>query len=403
MSKRILKRELAMPKFQWQTLLIAGAGAMIASLLYLTAPHFAVREDVIVRQGAAAAENLPSRLSDEEFWRMASGFSEPGGYFRSDNFLSNEQTYQHVIPAVKRNVPLGGVYLGVGPEQNFTYMVALEPKMAFIIDIRRQNMVEHLLYKSLMELSADRAEFLSRLFSRPRPAGLNARSSPETLYRTYQAAEESTSLFNRNLREVWSHLIKTHQFQLSADDEKSIRYVYNAFFESGPDMSYVFMGSLGGGWGMPTYGDLMTATDRLGRNWSFLATEEQFQFVQRLQKNNLIIPLVGDFAGQKAVRSVGRYLREHNAVLTTFYTSNVEQYLFQQEDDWQRFYANVATLPLDSTSTFIRFVLNGRGGFGFGRTFGSRSSSVSCRINDVLKALNAGKIRGYYDVVEMSR
>src|SRR5213594_70331 len=221
MSKRILKRELAMPKFQRQTLLIAGAGAMIASLLYLTAPHFAVREDVIVRQGAAAAENLPSRLSDEEFWRMASGFSEPGGYFRSDNFLSNEQTYQHVIPAVKRNVPLGGVYLGVGPEQNFTYMVALEPKMAFIIDIRRQNMVEHLLYKSLMELSADRAEFLSRLFSRPRPAGLNARSSPETLYRTYQAAEESTSLFNRNLREVWSHLIKTHQFQLSADDEKS--------------------------------------------------------------------------------------------------------------------------------------------------------------------------------------
>src|SRR5206468_8077376 len=178
-----------------------------------------------------------------------------------------------------------------------------------------------------------------------------AESSPETLYRTYQAAEPNDGLFNRNLREVRDHLVQTHHFQLSLEDEKNIRYVYNAFYESGPDMSYMFLGSLGGGWGMPTYGELMTETDDLGRNWSFLATEEHFRWVQRLQKNNLLIPLVGDFAGEKAVRSVGRYLREHNAILTTFYTSNVEQYLFQQGDDWRRFYSNVATLPLDSTST----------------------------------------------------
>jgi len=380
--------------------LIGAAGVALTALLYLAVPYSAVREDSAVLSNTAP-ETLPGRLTDEQFWQIVSSFSEPGGYFRSDNFLSNEGTYQRIIPTVKKRVRPGGVYLGVGPEQNFTYIVALEPKMAFIVDIRRQNMLEQLLYKALMEMSADRAEFLSRLFARPRPAGVGADSSPDTLKRTFQASEASLSLFNRNLHEIWTHLVEKHGFELSAEDEKSIRYVYDAFFESGPDLSYMFLGSLGGGWGMPTYGDLMTETDGAGRNWSFLSTEDHFRTLQDLQKRNLIVPVVGDFAGDKALRSVGRYVREHNAILTTFYTSNVEQYLFQQGDDWKHFYGNVAALPLDANSSFIRFVLNGRG-FGLGRTFGSRSSTLSCSIRDVVKAFNAGKIRGYYDVIEMS-
>ena len=117
---------------------------------------------------------LPARLTDQEFWKLSTDLSEPNGYFRSDNFLSNETGFQWVIPELKRRIPPGGVYLGVGPEQNFTYISALKPAMAFIIDIRRGNLHEHLLYKALFEMSADRAEFLSRLFSRKRPAGLSA-------------------------------------------------------------------------------------------------------------------------------------------------------------------------------------------------------------------------------------
>src|SRR5213594_242144 len=111
------------------------------------------------RQVAATA--LPPRLADDAFWRLVADLSEPGGYFRSDVFLSNEETFQNVIPELKKTLPTGGVYLGVGPEQNFTYIAALQPRLAFIIDIRRQNMLEHLLYKSLFERSADRADFLS--------------------------------------------------------------------------------------------------------------------------------------------------------------------------------------------------------------------------------------------------
>ena len=117
--------------------------------------------------------NLPERLSDAEFWNLITEFSEPGGYFRSDNFVSNETAFQRVIPELKNKIKPGGVYVGVGPDQNFTYASALAPRLAFIVDIRRQNMMLHLMYKALIEMSPDRADFLSRLFSRPRPAGLD--------------------------------------------------------------------------------------------------------------------------------------------------------------------------------------------------------------------------------------
>jgi hypothetical protein len=345
----------------------------------------------------AAAATLPARLSDNEYWQMISDFSEAGGYFRSDNFLSNEAGYQYVIPILKRTVQIlpGGVYLGVGPEQNFTYIVAFEPKMAFIVDIRRGNMLEHLLYKALMEVSRDRLEFLSRLFSRPRPAVLTADAAPETVFRAYESVPPNSAQFESNLKLVLNHLSKSHGFKLSREDEAGVRHAYNAFFESGPELTYTFLGGYGVFGGMPTYAELMTETDGRSRNWSFLATEDQFRMVQRLQKNNLIVPLVGDFAGDKAIRSVGRYLKANNAVVSAFYTSNVEQYLFQ-DGVWRRFYANVAALPIDSSSTFIRYVLNG---YGFGR----RSRTLWSPIDGVVKGYKAGRIRGYYDIVEMSR
>ena len=127
---------------------------------------------VVGPRPGAVQQNLPGRLSDSEFWNLVNEYSEPGGYFRSDNFVSNETAFQRVIPDLKRQIKPGGVYLGVGPDQNFTYVAALQPKLAFIIDIRRQNMLLHLMYKALFELSGTRSEFLSRLFARPAPAGL---------------------------------------------------------------------------------------------------------------------------------------------------------------------------------------------------------------------------------------
>src|SRR5258707_3004522 len=136
-----------------------------------------------------AAPSLPGKLSDQDFWRLTEQLSEPGGSFRSENFLSNERGYQWVIPDLVAKVSAGGVYVGVGPEQNFAYIVALKSRMAFIVDIRRGNLLEHLLYNALFEMSDDRAEFLSRLFSRKRPEGLSKSSTVEYLFDAYQHAE----------------------------------------------------------------------------------------------------------------------------------------------------------------------------------------------------------------------
>src|SRR5438105_15375412 len=150
--------------------------------------------------GSAIAQgSLPARLTDKEIWQLNTDFSESNGYFRSDNFLSNETGFQFVIPELVRLVKPGGVYLGVGPEQNFTYIVAIQPRMAFIFDIRRGNMIAHLMYKALFEMSSDRAEFLSKLFSRPRPAGLDSASTPEQLFQAYIAATPDSAAFRRNL------------------------------------------------------------------------------------------------------------------------------------------------------------------------------------------------------------
>jgi hypothetical protein len=340
-------------------------------------------------------ETLPERLTDKEFWDLITDFSEPGGYFRSDNFLSNESGYQTIIPKLREKLKPGGVYIGVGPEQNFTYLVAFQPKIAFIIDIRRQNMLEHLFYKALMETSADRAEFLSRLFAQPHRVELTANSAPEATFRAYESDRASSTFFEKNLKSVVDYLENQKGFKLSMEDEAGLRNVAQAFFNSGPALRYTFIGGYGGYMSMPSYSELMTETDGDLRNWNFLATEDQFRVIQNMQRGNLIVPLVGDFGGPKAIRSVGRYIKDHESAVRAFYTSNVEQYLFQDEK-WQRFYDNVAFLPADSTSTFIRYSLSSW-------RFGHARTSLTSGIWSTMNAYRFNGIKGYYDVIGLSR
>src|SRR5438093_9456140 len=84
-----------------------------------------------------AAED--AQLSNEAFWHLITHFSEAGGFFRFDNFISNEPLFQHDLGRLKETTKPGGVYLGVDPDQNLAYIVALRPSIEFIIEIRDQN------------------------------------------------------------------------------------------------------------------------------------------------------------------------------------------------------------------------------------------------------------------------
>src|SRR4051812_29275596 len=214
------------------------------------------------RTPTRAADTLPGQLSDEAFWRLIENVSEPGGSFQSENFLSNETGFQMVIPTLTLRVNPGGVYMGVGPEQNFTYIAATRPKIAFIVDIRRQNMLEHMIYKALFELSENRADFLSKLFSRKRPAGLTEASTPDELFAAYRIATTDNDSFTKNLQDVTNLLVKKHKFGLTNEDQLNIEHVYSVFRDWGPDINYN-SGTLNGrgraGGGMPNYVDVMTA------------------------------------------------------------------------------------------------------------------------------------------------
>ncbi|PYS22049.1 MAG: hypothetical protein DMG11_27115, partial [Acidobacteria bacterium] len=147
--------------------------------------------------------------------------------------------------------------------------------------------------------------------------------------------------------------------------------------------------------------DLMTATDDDGQPRSYLASEDNFQFLRAMHRQNLVVPLVGDFAGTKAIRAAADYLKEHQATVTTFYTSNVEQYLFEQGDDWQRFYTNLASLPVDASSTLIRSSHFAPAGTRLRRVPGNYVMLRSS-IADLVKAFKEGRIQNYYNAIQMS-
>jgi hypothetical protein len=290
---------------------------------------------------------LPRTLTDEQFWNLSTRLSEPAGAFtHSDNLVSNEMHFVHAIRMLRAE---GGVYIGVGPEQNFSYIARVRPEMAFIIDIRQENRSLHLLYKALFELSRDRADFVSRLFSRERPAGIGAGTSAQDLFEAYARAKPDRRLPEANARMIRERLLEAHRFPLASGDLAWMEYALDAYYSDGPEIHYGR--SRPKDTPGPSYRALMTATDTRGLPRSYLASEDAFAFVKDLHARNLIVPVVGDFAGPDAIRRVADYIRQHEAMVNAFYASNVEVYLTREKT--RAFCGSLATLPYHSRSWFI--------------------------------------------------
>jgi hypothetical protein len=265
------------------------------------------------------------RLTGDEFRRLSAELSEPGGAFHTDNLVSNELSYAHTL---RRLGPAGGAYIGVGPEQNFSYIATLEPAMAFIVDIRAENRTLHLVYKALFEAASDRTGFLSRLLSREPPPGLIRDVSVNELMTAFQAARPSEALLDATTRVVIGAL-RSHGWPLETAEAEEVARILRAFFEDGPSIHYDRAKPPANQ--RPSFAALMTAADHMGVTRSFLASESRFAFVKDLHARHLIVPVVGDFGTGRAIERVGAELRRRGIVVTAFYASNVEVYLTNQE------------------------------------------------------------------------
>jgi hypothetical protein len=239
----------------------------------------------------------------------------------------------------------------VASEQNFTYIDVVRPKVAFIFDVRRQNTLQLLMYKALFEIADNRADFVSRLFSRKRPAGLDANSSAEALFRAIAEAKPDPQLYAATLQAIKDRLIRQHRFALSADDERKIEYIFNVFFRGGPRMDYGFASTAPNPY-VPSYHALAVSTDSRGKNWVYLNREESYKHIREMQQKNLIVPLVGDFAGTKAIKTVAQYVKDRGSTISVFYISNVEDYI---QSGWPAYLSNLAVLPVDNATLLIRF------------------------------------------------
>jgi hypothetical protein len=344
-----------------------------------------------------ARARLPTELTNSEFWNLVEALSEPDGYFSSDNLVSNEDTLQVIIPDLLGGVKPGGVYVGVGPDQNFTYIAAFQPAIAFIPDIRRGNLRTHLMYKALMELSETRADFVARLFSRPRPEGLSRASTATELFEAFEPVSPSQAMYEDTLGRILARLQRTRGFRIEEADRAGLEFIFSRFYAGGPWLQYS-SGPAGRTGRYPSFAELQTATDGAGVYRAYLASEDAYGRVRDLHRRNLIVPAVGDFAGSKALRSIGAWIEARGARVSVFYSSNVEQYLFQNRL-WLRFAENLASLPTDEAGVFIRSCFNNC----VDPRFNSRVVMLVDSLPGLVRDARAGLVSTYYDALARRR
>ena len=187
------------------------AGLIAAVCLERTSRVFAV---------PVAADSLPASLTDQEFWKLIARL------LRAERLLPLRQ------PAVERDLASStssrsccsrrsraASTWASAPSRTSPTSPRTKPAMVFIVDVRRGNLDLQLMYKALFELSADRADFVSRLFSKKRPDGLDrdVDGRPRSSARSANV-ETNEALYKENLKAIDDQLVKKHGFALVADD-----------------------------------------------------------------------------------------------------------------------------------------------------------------------------------------
>jgi hypothetical protein len=237
---------------------------------------------------------------------------------------------------------------------------------------------------------------------------LSEGSTADQLLGAYEVAERDAVLAEANRKAIKDLLTKEHKFKLTEEDLQTMDHVFDVFALYGTGLNYSSnigggQGGRGGGANTVSYGELMVLSEN-GMNRSYLASEESFRFMKDMERKNLLIPVVGNFGGPKAIRAVGQYLKDHGTTVGAFYLSNVEQYLFSPPRQGgnttpihREFYENVGTLPLDESSTFIR---SGNQGGGGGR--GGGLTPMMSSMMHVLREFKEGRINSQQDLLNLS-
>jgi hypothetical protein len=316
------------------------------------ASRFAASSAVLLVALISAALYGIAQPTAQSFASRIERLSEDSGDFDTDNLISNERSYLDVIPALHASGVSGGAYVGVGPDQNFSYIAQIRPVIAFIVDIRRDNLLLHLLFKALFATARTRAEYVSLLTGRPPPDALEAwRDASLARIVAYIDGATSSPDAVQRLDQRLHGTIAAFGVRLTAADFGTIERFHHAFINAGLSLRFESRGRPPRS-AYPTLRDLLIATDPAGQSWNYLASERDFQFVRSLEGQDLVIPVVGDLGGTRALSAIADLMITRGDRLSALYVSNVETYL--SGDKYSMFVKNVTRLPRDGRSMIIR-------------------------------------------------
>jgi len=333
------------------------------------------------------------------FATIVEQLSEPGGFFDTDNLISNETSYLHVVGAFAPLGVRGGAYVGVGPDQNFSYIAAIRPEIAYLIDVRRDNLLHHLLFKALFSVAETRTEYLALLLGRATPAPDSSRQSwPIPAVVAHIDSLPMAPDTGADARRLVRSRVQTFGLPLTEDDLGTIDRFHRTFILAGLDLRFTSFGRRPQSY-YPTYRDLLLERDLTGAYRSFLAEEGSYRFLRTLQETDRIIPVVGDLAGPRALRAIGADIGARGLMTSALYTSNVEFYLMG-DGLFGTFAENLSALPHDSSGVIIRSYF----GSGFrGRhpqaVPGYSMTQLLQRMDWMLEEWRRGSIRSYGDLV----
>lgn len=352
--------------------------------------------------GAGLARGVATRgiqvitiRDDTTFAGTVARLSEAPGYFDSDNLISNETSYLHAVSHLRSGHVSGGAYIGVGPDQSFSYIAAIRPAVAFMIDIRRDNLLTHLMFKALFQRSRNRLEYLGRWTGRlvPQDVGRwDGASIDAILFTVDSLPVDSTGAETDSIIAA----VRQYGVPLQVTDTATIRRFHAEFIRHGLDLRFTSTGRAPRYY-YPTLRQLILERDLEGNRAGYLATEAAWRVVRDLEARDRIIPVVGDLAGSTAFPAIGREISARGERVSALYVSNVEMYLWR-DGSFRAFATNAARLPRDSRSVIIRSFFGG----GFGQSHPlNRPDHMSTQLVQTLDDFARRESRGWSSYWEL--
>lgn len=312
----------------------------------------------------------------------------PPSNYQLDCFVTNEVAHNDVLSRCMPVEGTTGTFLGVGPCQNFTYIGALKPRLACIVDARMDNLLEHLIFKLFIEQAETPLQYLGLLFSREVPADSPSSLTPESLVAALDSAPVSENSYQRNL--AWLKQEISRRWSLTGQYLDRIDYLRSEFYRRQLNITNVNEFTHANLDQDACLRDVILARNSFGVNMHFLANIDSYSYVRELQLADRIIPVLGNLTSGPTIDRINEILSEHGEELATVYISNIEEHLLQRyqivdgrvsaqpnpegllrgefEDSYQAMVGGLAQLATEADALLIRFFFPGQYG---GRVIGA--------------------------------